>query len=175
MPKPRYGSDRKPVSNNIPDGGSPLISAAVGMVALSLLLAGLFLGAWWLFPDWASKEHANKDEQHQVKPPKPKPGKTLTGSLIFVHARDPMPPAIERLLVEADNYRQVSKDANGVMAFDYRSLDVKDKSKVVQDYIANAAKVNVSAPFMVHISNSQAVRYLPMGDSFEAVTKAVLK
>lgn len=175
MPKPRYGSDRKQIQNDALVNGQPLISVASGVVVLGILLGSLFLGAWWFLPDWVSHDQANKDEQHEVVPPKPKPGKTLTGSLIFVHVRDPMSPAIERLLVEADNYRQASKDANGVLAFDYRSLDVKDKSKVVQDYIANAAKVNVSPPFMVHISNAQTVRYLPMGDSFEAVTKTVLK
>lgn len=174
MPKPRYGPNPKPIKNNIPANGQPLGSVASGVVVLAMLVGVLFFGAWYLLPNWGSNDHDNKDEHRQVVPPKPKPGKTLTGSLIFVHARDPMSPAIERLLVEADNYRQASKDANGVLAFDYRSLDVKDKSKVVQDYIANAAKVNVSPPFMVHISNAQTVRYLPMGDSFEVVTKAVL-
>jgi hypothetical protein len=135
-----------------------------------------------VFTVWSSREHGRqsaddkRDHQHtpddgkgdgkKVVPDDKKNDQAnqkteITGTVLFVHAREPISPELSKLLDDATTYAVTSGGK-----FSMRSLDVLDPNADVKKIIASAKASNIDPPFMVH---KETKVFAPIPSTFQAV------
>jgi len=142
-----------------------------------LMFGGLLVFTIWMLQD-QDREHSDHDKKQHVTPingenerKKEVPDdnrqnnanqKTeITGTVIFVHAREPISPDLTRLLLDAEAYALVSAGK-----FSMRSIDVLDPNPAVKKIIDAAKAINIVPPFMVH---KETMVFAPIPANLQAV------
>jgi uncharacterized phage infection (PIP) family protein YhgE len=139
------------------------------------IMAGLFLIAVFVvkqLPDKQPGPQPDDGQQQIIDEEKPEKAKKLTGTVLFIHDRDPLTAEHAKLLDEA----RALQEAEG-SEFSVRSYDSQDDpNPTLKKLIAAAKSQGIEPPLMAHMQpGSDKVTYKAMPSDWDSVVKQLAR